>query len=270
MCSQWLVILTTMVCILYNRVSSHPLHHRSSIMSSTASPSTPRRLRRRPTFSPKKRVVARVWTDVDGKHEVKRIIASKGEGAKLQYRVEWMGYPASRATWMPADRLWQAKIAIEAYLRTLRVDITMPAPVIVPAISLVAPLRDRIESDSPSVDVAEDVCMLRHLTCEFIDVATCVGVFRHCDLLESLAFKINMSKTSIPAIIGDLEIVFDECVSLKQLSVVIRVKKCITSWNQYMIVSSIMKSEIVAGATMKGVVVDVRISKLSEDGRDYE
>ena len=48
-------------------------------------------------------------------YEVERIIASRGRGARVEYLVEWKGYPSWEATWVKKDQLGDAQQAVEEF-----------------------------------------------------------------------------------------------------------------------------------------------------------
>jgi hypothetical protein len=53
--------------------------------------------------------------------EVERVIASRGQGARLEYLIEWKGYPTWEATWEKAKELTGAHEAVKAFCESLSV-----------------------------------------------------------------------------------------------------------------------------------------------------
>jgi Chromo (CHRromatin Organisation MOdifier) domain len=48
-------------------------------------------------------------------YEVKQILAKRGSGSRLQYLVEWVGYPSWDATWEPVSALSDARDALAEF-----------------------------------------------------------------------------------------------------------------------------------------------------------
>jgi hypothetical protein len=48
-------------------------------------------------------------------YDVKQILAKRGRGSRLQYLVEWVGYPSWDATWEPVSALGNARDALAEF-----------------------------------------------------------------------------------------------------------------------------------------------------------
>ena len=48
-------------------------------------------------------------------YEVKQIIGKRGRGSRLEYLVEWVGYPSWEATWESPSSLGDARDAIAEF-----------------------------------------------------------------------------------------------------------------------------------------------------------